>query len=225
MADTGIAVIESTWWKKKNTSVRGFFEIIADIMVKNPHGYHYEMANNVEGLKKAIETLASSKDVRYLYLAMHGNANGIVVHNRETLSAIVLRNILSKAHRSRNSLKGLYLGCCEFATLETASKLFEKEISPSWIAGYSASVDWIESSALDMLFLSALVNPLISGKTKKKIRETELQRIQRVVGQIKAAAPGLVQDLGFGVFIRDAQLGVRNLFEERDDFDEFYAAA
>lgn len=149
--DTGIAVIESTWWKKKNTSVRHLFEIIADIVVKNPHGYHYEMANNVEGLKKAIETLSSTKDIRYLYLAMHGNGDGIVVHNRETLSAIVLRNILSKANQQRSSLKGLYLGCCEFATSERVSKLFERDISPTWIAGYSTSVDWIESSALDML--------------------------------------------------------------------------
>ncbi|NEI66530.1 hypothetical protein [Rhizobium leguminosarum] len=225
MTDTGIAVIESTWWKKKNTSVRGFFEIIADIVVKNPHGYHYEMANNVEGLKKAIETLSSTKDVRYLYLAMHGNADGIVVHNRETLSAIVLRNILSKAYHQRNSLKGLYLGCCEFATSETVSKLFERDISPTWIAGYSRSVDWIESSALDMLFLSTLVNPLIDRKTKRKVRETELQRIERVAGQLKNSAPGLVRDMGFGVFVRDAQRGVRDLFEEHDYFDEFDHAA
>ncbi|ANL74229.1 hypothetical protein AMC83_PA00002 (plasmid) [Rhizobium phaseoli] len=224
MSDTGIAVIESTWWKKKNTSVRGFFEIIADIVVKNPHGYHYEMANNVEGLKKAIETLSSTRDVRYLYLAMHGNAGGVVVHNRETLSAIMLRNILSKANQQRNSLKGLYLGCCDFATLTTASKLFERDISPTWIAGYSTSVDWIESSVLDMLFLSTLVNPLLDRRTKRRIRETELQRVCRVAGQIKVAAPGLVRDLGFGVFVRDPEFGVRDLLAE-NDLDELYDAA
>lgn len=220
MTSTGIAVIESTWWKKKNTSVRGLFEVVADIVVQNPHGYHYEMANSVEGLKKAIETLAVSRDIRYLYLAMHGNETGIVPHNGEVLSTIVLRNILARAKSERTSLRGLYLGCCDFGTLEMASKLFGKDVSPTWIAGYSKSVDWLESSALDMLFLSTLIKP-----PNRKIRETELQRIERVVGMMRFSAPGLIESLGFGVFVRDTVHGARNLIADTDDFDDLDDAA
>lgn len=220
MNDTGIAVVESTWWKKKNTSVRGLMDIIADIVVKTPHGYHYEMANSVEGLKKSIETLAASRNIRYLYLAMHGNDKGVVPHNGETASVVVLRNLLAKANARRASLRGLYLGCCSFGNFDTAYKLFEREISPTWIAGYSKSVDWMQSSILDMLFLTTLVSP-----PEKRIRETELQRIERVAGQIKAAAPGLVGGLGFGVFVRDADNGVRNLFEEPEYIDDLDDAA
>lgn len=220
MDDTGIAVVESTWWKKKNTSVRGLFDVIADVVVKTPHGYHYEMANNVEGLKKSIETLAVSKHIRYLYLAMHGNDKGVVPHNGETLSVIVLRNLLAKANARRNSLRGLYLGCCSCGNFDTAQKLFEKDISPIWVAGYNKPVDWIESSILDMLFLTALIAP-----QKKRLRETELQRIERVAGQIKVAAPGLVEALGFGVFVRDREFGVRNLFNDPDWLDDLWDAA
>nr|CAD6609754.1 hypothetical protein RTCK_02212 [Rhizobium sp. TCK] len=219
MTDTGIAVIESTWWKRRNTSVRGIFDVIADIVVKSPHGYHYEMANSVEGLKKSIETLASSRGIHYLYLAMHGNEGGLVPHNGETLSAVVLRNLLVKAGSRRASLRGLHLGCCEFGTAETASKLFDRDIAPTWVAGYGARVDWLQSSILDMLFLTTLITPL-----GRKIRETELQRIERVAGQLKVAAPGLVQALGFGVFVRDREEGVRNLLEE-PDYDELDDAA
>lgn len=220
MSDTGIAVVESTWWKKKNTSVRGLLEVIADVKVKNPHGYHYEMANNIDGLKRAIETLASAKDVRYLYIAMHGNDGGIVPHDGETLTATVLRNTLARAKQHRKSLRGLYLGCCEFGTVEVASKLFEKDISPIWIAGYSTEADWLQSSALDMLFLSTLISPL-----KNDVRETERQRIQRVVGMIQYAAPGLVENLGFGVYVRDSENGAYNLFEDFNGYDDLADAA
>lgn len=220
MSDTGIAVIESTWWKKKNTSVRGILEIIADVTVKNPHGYHYEMANNIDGLKKSIETLASSKDIRYLYVAMHGNKDGIVPHDGETLTATVLRNVLARAKQQRKSLRGLYLGCCDFGTTEMVSKLFDKDIAPVWIAGYSTEADWLKSSALDMLFLSTLISPL-----RNNVRETERQRIQRVVGMIQSATPGLVDSLGFGVFVRDAETGARNLFDDFNDYDELADAA
>lgn len=220
MSETGIAAIESTWWRKKNTSIRGLLEVVADIKVKNPHGYHYEMANNIEGLKKAIETLASSKDVRYLYIAMHGNEGGIVPHDGETLSVTVLRNTLVRAKQQRKSLRGLYLGCCDFGTVEMASKLFEKDISPTWIAGYSTEVDWLQSSALDMLFFSTLISPLRNG-----VRETEMQRIRRVVGMIHSAVPGLVESLGFGVFVRDSDNGAHSLFDEFNNYGDFEDAA
>jgi hypothetical protein len=220
MSDTGIGVVESTWWKKKNTSVRGLLEVIADVTVKNPHGYHYEMANNIDGLKTSIETLASSKDIRYLYIAMHGNEDGIVPHDGQTLSATVLRNTLVRAKQRRKSLRGLYLGCCDFGTVEMASKLFEKDISPTWIAGYNAEADWLQSSALDMLFLSMLITPLVN-----EARETERQRIRRVVGMIKAAAPGLVESLGFSVFVRDANSRAHNLFDDFKGYDELADAA
>ena len=220
MSDTGIAAIESTWWKKKNTSIKGLLEVVADVEAKNPHGFHYEMANNIDGLKRAIETIASSKDCRYLYIAMHGNLNGIVPHDGETLSATVLRNTLARAKQHRNSLRGLHLGCCEFGRLETAAKLFEKDIAPVWIAGYSTEADWIRSSALDILFLSALIRPL-----KRGVRETEKQRIRRVVRSIYSAAPGLVDSLGFGVFVRDTENGAYNLFDDCNESDDLADAA
>jgi hypothetical protein len=86
------------------------------------------VANNVERLKKAIETLSSSKDIRYLYLAMHGNEGSIVPYDHEALSAVVLRNVLAKAKVERTSLRGLCFGCCDFGTLKTASKLFDKDM-------------------------------------------------------------------------------------------------
>lgn len=49
---TNVAVLESTWFQHKNTSVRGLFELIADINCDNPHSYNYEMANSEVALKE-----------------------------------------------------------------------------------------------------------------------------------------------------------------------------
>jgi len=38
---TNICVIESKWWAETNTSVRGMFDLLADLHTGTPHGYEY----------------------------------------------------------------------------------------------------------------------------------------------------------------------------------------
>lgn len=96
MKHTGIAVIEGTWWRKHNTSIRGLFDLVADIACGNPHGYHYEMANSEAALKEVIPRIASYRECRYLCLSMHGDYDGIYTLSEERLSRAELRNLLCK---------------------------------------------------------------------------------------------------------------------------------
>ena len=57
---TNIAVIESNWWRKSNTSVRGLFDLVANIAFDNPNAYHYEMVNTEDALKEVMPRIARS---------------------------------------------------------------------------------------------------------------------------------------------------------------------
>jgi len=210
---TKIAVVESTWWQGRNTSVRGLFDLVADIHCENPHSYHYEMANSEAALKEIIPRLGRYKKCKYLYLAMHGDENGLHLLNDERLSRAELRNLLKKINTEQgSSLKGIYLGSCLFGTDKLAEFILTEDVGINWIAGYSEEVSWIKSSALDLLFFNELVLDDDSSETI---------RINRAARELLETAPGLIANLGFGIFTRKRGGGVKNLlaaaYEERHE--------
>lgn len=204
MNHTNIAVIESGWWRKSNISVRGLFELVANLSCENPNAYHYEMANSEIGLKEAIKLVGTYNECKYLYLAMHGDYDGLQTLSGQKLSRTELRNLLCQIKETKGSkLRGLHFGSCLFASDSLAKFLFEREVGVHWIAGYSKSVDWIESSAMDLLFLNEFLN---------KNGESEIRRIQATATRLLNVAPGLVNTLGFGIFVRTPGAGgIRNL--------------
>jgi len=200
---TNVAVLESTWFQHKNTSVRGLFELIADINCDNPHSYNYEMANSEVALKEVIPRIASYRKCKYLYFAMHGNENGLQLLNKERMSRAELRNLLAKVKKQPGSqLSGIFLGSCLFGTEKLAEFIFSGDVGINWIAGYSEEVDWVKSSALDLLFF----NELISGDDG-----SEIARINRTAEDLLDTAPGLVRNLGFGIYTRKRGGGIKNL--------------
>lgn len=202
---SGIAVIESTWWRGSNVSVRGMFELIADIGYDNPHDYHYEMANSAAALKEAIPRIALDRKCKYLCLAMHGDEAGIVTLNDNRLSRSALKKLLVDIKSTSGAkLRGIYLSCCLVGTAALADYLFREDVGVSWIAGYSTEADWIESSALDFLFFNTLV--------RTRDEATDIQKIHSVAARLRKAAPGLIEDLGFGIYVRkQATGGAKNL--------------
>ncbi|MEJ8570772.1 hypothetical protein [Microbaculum marinum] len=204
MKHTGLAVIESNWLRKQNISVRGLFDLVANIACENPNAYHYEMANSEAGLKEAIPRIGAYPECRYLCLAMHGDFDGLQTLSGQRLSRTELRNLLSQIKDTdRSKLRGLHLGSCLFASERLAAFLFEREIGVHWIAGYSKEVDWLDSSAMDLLFLNELLN---------HNDMTEIQRIEGTASRLLDIAAGLVRDLGFGIFVRKRRTGgIKNL--------------
>ena len=199
--DTDIAVIESKWERSTNLSVRGLFELIADTSYENPHAYHYEMANCKAGMKEAINRISSYRDCKYLYVASHGDKDGLYLLNKGKITLTELRKLLINIKLIDGlKLRGLYLSPCLFGTGEIANFMFDRsvDVGISWLAGYSKTVDWIESSALDLLFFNELIH------IEKK---TDAATIQRVAKKLKTIAPQLVKALGFGIYVRKQRVG------------------
>ncbi len=201
IAHTGIAVVESKWWPNSNVSVRALFDLVADLATDNPHRYHYEMASSEVALKEAIPRIARDPVCRYLCLAMHGSHEGLALMNGEVLKRVEIRNLLDRIRTTRGaSLSGLHLATCEFGTHAVAEKLFSSQTKLVWVAGYTEEIDWIESSALDLLFFNCLVR-------LRRTKLTELQKIQRVADELNRYVGGLVRELGFGIYVRKQRTG------------------
>ena len=190
-----LSVVESRWWDQGNVSVRGLFDLIATIRKDTAEAYHYEMFNNGDALQEIVPRLARKAQVRNLVIAAHGDERGIWGAEAEDnpdnrVSRAVLRNTLRRI--PRNGLDGLYLGSCWTGNEETAEFLLD-ESRVRWVAGYSESIDFLESSALDLYFWTTYYRTNKAGGPSRRIR-----RAADRLGPVAA----LCQELGFNIFIR-----------------------
>lgn len=210
MKHTHISVIESKWWKRSNTSIRGIFDLVSDIATDNPSAYHYEMVNTAPAFSESILRIAKDREIRYACIASHGDASAINFElSGQKLSKEEFRELLVSIKDTPGStLRGIHISSCSFLADNTVQYLFEGDICASWISGYREEVDWIDSSALDLLFFNELLN--------FEDEETERDAIQRTAERIGKIAGGLCEELGFGIFTRrrGPARGYQNILEQ-----------
>lgn len=208
-----IAVVESRWHNpaneiQRNTTVRPLFEFLANIHCGTHHAFEYEMVGTQPALDEALSRLARSRRVAVAYLAMHGNSKGLHLHGGQVVSRTHLRNTLRDISAAPGSkLRGLYLGSCLFGTPALATFLLARDVSVNWVAGYRESVDFVQSTALDLLFFN-----LWLAVKEDHPGYTERQRVGVVAERLLVEAPGLVKSplengdansgLGFSIFVR-----------------------
>ena len=206
-----LAVLESRWWppdfEAGNTSVRGLFDLLADIHEDNPSAYHYEMFNNRASLEEIVHRTARRK--RNLYIAAHGgesSISGAEGHWKNRISRTQFRNILRRITTRGGKRRGLFIGSCWFVNEENAKFLLgqhNEEIRIRWIAGYSKSVNWIDSSIVDLYFWNAYFREDSGQRT--------LQAARSVARKIDRFMPGAYENLGFNIFVRRKGGGVEPL--------------
>jgi hypothetical protein len=205
--DSKLAVIEGKWSDRTNISVKGLFDILSDINFKTPHAYVYEMFCNSASLKNIVSRMGRNPSIRYLYIGAHGSDNAIGCSGGK-----VTRRQLKHALSALNAgaVEGLFLGSCLFGHEENGDFLLNPPNSQNppikWVAGYNKSIDWIDSSVLDLLFWN---------KFFESDATTPVERIEATGKAIKKLAPGLIKELGFSVYkrARGPGGGIRSLLE------------
>lgn len=86
------------------------------------------------------------------------------------------------------------------------------------MADYSKSVDWIDSTALDLLFFRQFFFP--GGQGRKK-PGTDLERLRNAVKLITKDMSEFVRRLRFHVYVRKKGPGIKDLVAEvLDNMDE-----
>ncbi len=203
-----LGVIEGKWKKETNLSVKSMFDLLSDIRLDTPHGYIYEMFCNASSLQDIIARMGKTANLKYIYIGAHGDDDCIVATG-ENISRTVIRNQLKQL--SYGAIEGLFFGSCLFGNEDNASFLLgsDEKTTIKWVAGYTTSVDWMESSALDILFWSTFYG--MSG--------TPIERIEATAENISKMAKGLIKNLGFQIYVRKKGkiAGLKNLLAEVHD--------
>lgn len=199
-----MAIVESRWWDNGNDSVRPLFETLAGIVEENPHAVRYDMFAEEKSLRCIIADISSNAALHSLYIAAHGNDGSVFGLGNCEISRTVLRNMMRDANTNK-TICGIYFGSCLVANKENA--LFWLKSTPpthlQWIAGYENSVDWIDSSAVDMIFWSKYLHERKLNRSRKKNKKTEISMVKHAASEMKKLMPTVFSEMGFNLYYLD----------------------
>ena len=204
MPHTGLAIIESRWWKNGNDTVRPLFETLAGIVEDNPHSVRYDMFVENKSLKSVISDITKQKHIHSIYIGAHGNNNSIFGLAKTEISRTSLRNILRSVNK-KGSVERLYFGSCLIATSDNASYLLKgtPKTGLQWVAGYTKSIDWVDSSAVDMIFWSKNLHERKTNRSKKNNKKSSVDMVKTASSQMKTLMPNVFDQMGFNVYYLD----------------------
>ena len=204
MSQGPISIIETRWWDAGNHSVRELFEAVAGIHFNNPSVFFYDMFSNRSSLQSILNVRCNDKSTKVIYLATHGDDNDIGQTDEFAISRTVVRNDLVSANKKKQ-VSGLYLGTCYTGNNDTASYLLNDGASNlSWVAGYTESVDWVDGSAIDMVFFHKLTEQYVKNKSRhKKLSDQEMAKIAAT--ELNKLIPGSHSKYGFNIFFCDGK--------------------
>lgn len=201
---TGLAVIESRWWREGNDSVRPLFETLAGIVENNPHFVRYDMFCEEQSLSRIIENLVGSGIIHSVYVGAHGDDSSISGLGDASISRAKLRNIFRKLNQNK-SISGLYFGSCLVANKSNAAFWLagKQTTGLRWVAGYNESVDWIDSSAVDMIFWSKYLHERKSNRSRRNNKKSDVEMIKSASSEMKKLMPTIFNQMGFNVYYLD----------------------
>ena len=202
--DFRLAVLEAQWWRKSPDTVKPTFDFLSQFH-HDSHAFWYERFVGRDSFKEALVWLSSRGEVRYVYIATHGEGEHLECPNGERVSRVDIKRCLERG-LGGSSLDGLYFGSCLFLTSRNAQYLLSSSGKMSWLAGYEGNIDFIKSAALDLMFWHLMLR---HGDL------TVRARIAQVAAELKHNLGGLIDELGFSIYVR--QQGTGELVDLMED--------
>lgn len=109
--------------------------------------------NTNEEFKFNLRHAPRRRSYLILYLAFHGDRNGISLPDESHLSFSDLADLMGTRFKGWT----VHFGSCDVVSAKNDKILeFIERTGVAMVTGYGRSVDWAESAAMDFLFLSAL---------------------------------------------------------------------
>ncbi len=147
-----IACLESLWNTdiEDRWSVRPILDVITNIQdLKLAH----LSCNTEPEFAYNLKMLGKRKHYGILYLAFHGSPGEIYLADDTSISLEVLSDYMGERFQKRI----IHFGSCRTVDVsEKRLRSFVETTQVTLVLGYSKDVDWIESSAMDLLIFQSL---------------------------------------------------------------------
>lgn len=125
---------------------------------------------------------------KLLYIASHGN-NGRLSGLQKDINRATIISTLSGA----KNISFVHFGSCLFGSENNLDELLDSAQHLRWAAGYTASVDWIDSTLFDILFW---------GRIESRDENTKGRKTHTLVSDLLHEVHGLANTLGFRLHYR-----------------------
>lgn len=196
-------VIESRWLDKGNHTVKPIFEAISAIYKNNSNAFFYDSFAEKQSLSEVLGIRAIDKSTEVIYLATHGDHKNNICTQTVDISRTELRNCIENAN-SKKQIKGIFFGTCYTGNENIAKFLLEyKQTHLEWIAGYSKEVNWIDGTAIDMIFFSKLSEQYIDNKKRRKNKYSARKMAHIAASELLKIIPGAFTQYGFNIFFHE----------------------
>jgi hypothetical protein len=165
-----IVILEGTWWSNHEVPlVLPYFQALAsshrgiDVSHRT-----FRNASDIEHYVKKIKTGSGA----FLYFACHGDQGHLVPANwRSKIPPEELYNALGGA--KSDAVSFVHFGCCEMVTDGKRRESHQAVLDASgaiWTSGYVRTVDWLQSTFLDLALITEVFVPqsgIQDGRTKR----------------------------------------------------------
>ena len=196
------SVIENRWFDSGNDTVKYCFDSIASIYCDKSDGFLYHQFNGKESLQNAFFQCTKDEKTEIIYLATHGNKKSIG-NKYYRISKTEIKNVVIRSN-AKKKIKGLFLGACEIGNKSLAKDLLEnKDTHLEWIAGYNSAVDWIDGTAIDMIFFSKLAKQYSDNNNRKRGKYSSRKMAHIAASELLKIVPGAFHEYGFNIYFHE----------------------
>lgn len=146
---------------------------------------------------------AADSVTEVVYLGSHGNENNIGPNAANVVTRAKFRNIVRDTNAG-GQIKGLYFGTCLTGNEATARFLMlGADTQLDWMGGYRESVDWVDGSAIDMIFFGKLAHEYMLNSRRRRGKLSARRMAQIAATSLLRIVPGAHSDYGFNMYFRE----------------------
>ncbi|KQC03450.1 MAG: hypothetical protein APR54_09400 [Candidatus Cloacimonas sp. SDB] len=161
MKGKGIFCLEAKWYNdlRKKSSVRPILELLE---MNSNIPYIYADCATAAEFEFFLKKWALKKYISYpiLYLAFHGSENGIWISNQ-----FITLDEISLILKGKCTNKIILFASCSTINIDMINlKNFLQTTDALAICGYKLIVPWIQSTALELMILSAMQDNCFDGR-------------------------------------------------------------
>lgn len=178
----GMLCLEGEWGEDL-TDHRTVQPLVAYVASISDCDYLHRRVQNTAGLLDLVDRWCQDEALTtygILYIAAHGGAGSVCLGSYSDPETDVTLDQLEGVIDGRGAGGIIYLGACSVVRQEEDVRHFVSRTGLSAVAGYTADVDFVLSSAVDLIALNALSQYAAAGWARRHIEKQVPHLVERL---------------------------------------------